>query len=504
MKKIICIVLTLFIATICTVQAQKLVYSEPDKDDVRSLNFEVVGKFDGNFLIYKNYRDNHYLSLYDNDMKMIKKDKLNFFPDKLINVDFITYPDFFYALYQYQKRNVVYVMAAKMDVAGKLIGEPQILDTTEINFFASNRIYSIINSENKQYIAAVKINARDEKQHIVGSVFFDKELKQLHKSHINIAMPDKNDFLTEFHIDNEGSLVFLKAAGTSQNDNINKLNLYTKNMTADTTTSYSIPTNNIYLDDVKIKVNNANQQYLITSFYSKQRRGNIEGLFSYLWDNKSKQQAAYSAIVFTDELRNDARGESNTKSAFNDYFLQNIIMRKDGGYLITAESYYTSTRGGGYNRWDYLNNSAFWTPSQYYYWRNYGYYYPWGRFNSLSITRYYADNIVVASFDASGKQEWSNVIRKSQYDDNTDNFIGYTTVNTGGELHFIYNQLEKRTLLLSDQSISPDGQLQRNPVFKNLDRGYEFMPRYGKQVSARQMIIPCQYRNYICFAKVEI
>ncbi|MGZ3849879.1 MAG: hypothetical protein ACXVKI_12115, partial [Flavisolibacter sp.] len=58
-------------------------------------------------------------------------------------------------------------------------------------------------------------------------------------------------------------------------------------------------------------------------------------------------------------------------------------------------------------------------------------------------------------------------------------------------------------LLLNDYTLSPGGELNHNPTLKNLDRGYEFLPRYGKQVSATQIIIPCYYRNYICFAKVE-
>jgi len=71
-------------------------------------------------------------------------------------------------------------------------------------------------------------------------------------------------------------------------------------------------------------------------------------------------------------------------------------------------------------------------------------------------------------------------------------------------LHFLFTDLEKRTKLLTDFSISPDGQLNHNPTLKNLDRGYEFMPKYARQVSAKQMIIPCLYRgNFICFAKID-
>ena len=76
-------------------------------------------------------------------------------------------------------------------------------------------------------------------------------------------------------------------------------------------------------------------------------------------------------------------------------------------------------------------------------------------------------------------------------------------MNTGGQLHFLFNEIERRANLLNDYTISPDGQLNHNPTLKNLDRGYEFMPKYGKQVSARQIIIPCIHRNLICFAKID-
>ena len=76
-------------------------------------------------------------------------------------------------------------------------------------------------------------------------------------------------------------------------------------------------------------------------------------------------------------------------------------------------------------------------------------------------------------------------------------------MNTGGELHFLYNQEERRAQLLTDITITPGGEVTRNPTLKNLDRGYEFLPKFAKQVSSRQMIIPCFRNNYICFAKLD-
>jgi len=57
--------------------------------------------------------------------------------------------------------------------------------------------------------------------------------------------------------------------------------------------------------------------------------------------------------------------------------------------------------------------------------------------------------------------------------------------------------------LLNDFSLEPEGKIRRNPTLKNLDKGYDFMPKFGKQVSSRQMIIPCLNRNYISFAKID-
>lgn len=110
---------------------------------------------------------------------------------------------------------------------------------------------------------------------------------------------------------------------------------------------------------------------------------------------------------------------------------------------------------------------------------------------------------MILSFDKDGSVEWSNIIPKTQYDDESDALISNQIMNTGGELHFLFNQYEKRTLLLNDQSISADGKVTRHPTLKNLERGVEFMVRYGRQVSARSMVVPCQYRNYLTFAKID-
>lgn len=489
--------------------AQRIVYSEPDRDDARTINFEVIGKMNGNFLIYKNYSSTHNISVLDADMKLVEKNKLDFISEKVQDVDIIQYPDFFYLFYQYQKRSVYYAMVAKLDAKGKLIDKPILLDTTtDVNFNNTTKIYTVLNSENKQRIMLFKISTKNDRSNTLTTLLFSKDLQLQQRTRIAVAMPDRNDFLTEFALDNDGDLVCIKGSGTAQNDNINKISMLSKSANADTILKRDISISGIYLDDIRLKVDNINKHYVICSFYSKQRRGNVDGLYYAVYDKVLNKPLNSLTTIFTDEFRSDAKNDGNLKMAFNDFFLKNIVLKKDGGFFVAAEAAYSTTKGNTISRWDYLYGSPYYsgmTMDYYSYYSPMGYY-PWGRYNSFNnntTTRYFADNVVLLSFNAAGKVEWSNVIRKEQYDDNTDNFIGYSVLNTGDKAHFLFNIQEKRSVILTDQSLSPDGQIDRNPTFKNLENGYEFMPRHAKQVGARQMIVPCQFRGATCFAKVE-
>ncbi|MEO7311886.1 MAG: hypothetical protein ABIX01_15890 [Chitinophagaceae bacterium] len=483
--------------------AQRIIYSEPNRDDVRQTNFEIIGKYNSNVLIYKNLRSHHNITAYDIDMKEAANQTLDYLPDRVTNVDFIAYPDYFWMIYQYQRRSIVYCMAAKMGPDGVKIGEPIQMDTTDISYNSSSKLYSLINSEDKQRLMILKVNSKNEKRYMFKTLLFDKDLNMLKISRIPLQMNDRNDILTDFSLDNEGNLVFGHGDRTSNEQNIIGFDLIQKTAQADTFAIRSIKLNDISLDEVKIKADNANRRYVLTSFYYKGKKSIIEGIFHSEWNKATDMETNNLAIPLGEEIRAEARGENNIKNAFNDYYLQNIVIRKDGGFLISAENLYTTSRGSmnPFNRWNYFSQ-PYLSTADYYYYGGTGWGYPYNRWGS-SATRYNADNIVVMSFEKNGKLQWSDIIHKSQFDDDGEATISYQTVNTGDALRFLYNDFEKRDPILTLQSIGPDGKIIRNPTLKNLDKGYAFLPRYAKQTGQKQLIVPCLYRNFLAFAKIE-
>lgn len=509
-------------------QAPKITYSEPERNDSRATEFEIIGKLKDNYLIYKRNQSDHTISVYGGDMKLKNLVKLDYISSRWINIDFINYPDFAYMIYQYQRRNIVYCMGVKLDAEGKQMGEPFEIDTTEIRSSANNKIYTTISSDNKQKIMVLKIDSKDKKNFIFTTLLYDNDLQLLHKDRLHLPMEERDEYLSDFMLSNEGELCFARfVRPNSNNEYITKVFLVAKPPTADFFDIYLADTGPRLLDDLKLKVDNTNKRLLINAFYYDERKGNINGLYMLFWDKAANTLISDTVVAFDDNLRNLAKSaDDSKKTAFDNYYIKSITIRKDGGYLLISESLSTSSRGNNFNRWDYWRWGNPWmSPMDYYYnpyyspwsmpwgWGGrylgygspfgfgspFGYGYPYG-FNSTS---YQANNIMILSLNKSGQLEWSNVIEKKQYNDQTDNVLSFQTLNAGSEIHFLFNQYERKTTLLADQSIDPDGRITRTPTLKNLDKGFGFMPRLGKQVSASEMIIPCTYRNSLCFAKVE-
>lgn len=486
------------------VNGQKVTYSEPDKNELKQIEFDIIGKYNGNFLIYKNYKNTGYISIYDNDMKLKENVTVLNSGDRLLKSDFISFPDFSYMFYQSQKKNLVSCRMIKIGPDGKSLSQPIDLDTTQVNSGNSDAIYSIIASEDKQKILVFKVNSRDEKRYIFKTLLFARDMTLLHSGYSDLRMNDRNDFLSDFNVDNDGNLVFGRGIRPGSNENIIRFFLLIKPAEADSFATKEIKLENISLDEVKLRMDNYNNRYLFTGFYYKgKRQGSIQGISNAIYDKATGEWVIKNIIPLGQELREDARGDNNAKNAFDDYYIKHITIRKDGGFVVIAESNYQTSRGntGGYNRWGNMYSPYFNTYDYY----RYGSYYPYGlnRWGSGSMVRYHADNIVIGAFDKEGKLTLSNTIRKSQFDDDNEAMVSYQMVNTGDALRFIYNDYEKRDVVLTYQSIDAQGNVTRPPTLKNLDKGYNFLPRFGKQVSSHTTIIPCVFRNYLCFAKLE-
>jgi hypothetical protein len=493
------------------VSAQKITYADPVREDSKDINFEVIGKIKGNILIFKNVRWKYAISVYDDNMQLKEKVPMDFMPDKTFNVNYVYSGDQIFMIYQYQKRGIVYCMSATLNQDAQLVGEPVQIDTTDIGTVGDNNIYSTISSEDRKRIMVFKIHKKNTKLHI-GTLLFNNQMKLDHRTRFTMDFNERKEIFSDFLIDNDGNLVFTRSSRINNRDNFSAIEMMVKSTFSDTLKISKFNTTDIYTDDVKLKIDNFNKKYIANSFFYSERRGNINGVYTVIWNALTNAADVQVLNPFTDSLRAVAKSTGSYKFAFNDFFIKNIIVKKDGGFLLAAEDFTSQVSGGNnWNRWDYLYNSPFVSPFNSFYYNPYyfgyndwgGFYRPFNSFNSVQNTRYYYDNVVIISISKTGETLWSTVIQKQQYYDNNDNYLSYCTMNMGGEIHFLFNMLDKRDKFLSDQAVDASGIVQRNPTIKSYLKGYEFMPRFAKQIGTRQIIVPCTYRSQISFAKID-
>ena len=480
--------------------AQSVAVSDFEREDTRDMNFEIIGKMHNNILVYKNIRSNHKISIFDEEMNTLETVKLNFVPERTFNIDFVAYPDYFLMIYQYQKGTILHCMAVKMDAKAKIMNEPVEIDTTRIPVMSDNKIYSTIYSEDRKKIVIFKIQTRYQKFNMQ-TLLFDNEMKLISKNRIVVDYNERKESYDNFLVGNDGNFVFTFANQSGNRDNSNVLSLVIKSPLQDTFSYRYIDLNEKYIDEVKLKIDNRNNRYLINTFYYKKNRGSIEGLFTYVWDKAADKPYASQFTEIYDSLRYEANSGGMLRFALDNFFIRQVVVKADGGFILAAEDYSSDTRGNNnFNRYDYLYNPYSLSPGNYYYNPYTGYYRPLNSLNSQS-TRYYYDNVLVLSISKTGQLQWSNVLHKSQFDDEEENFMSFSTITSGNEIHFLFNS-DRKYQIISDQGIAADGTVKRYPTLRSPQKGYEFMPSLSKQVGAGQIIIPCVYRNNICFAKV--
>ncbi|MEO6537650.1 MAG: hypothetical protein ABIT07_04105 [Ferruginibacter sp.] len=502
MKFTIFLLAAIFLITTGPAFSQQITFSEVQKEDSKKMNFEILGNFKGNNLVYKNINRKHYITVYDKDMHIAENVKLGFISDKTFNLDFVSYPDYFFIIYQYQKNNVIYCKAAKMSERGQIIGEVLNLDTTRVNLFNDNKIYYLTNSEDKQRILLYKMQHKDNEMSLATKLF-DASLQLLDSTRNVFAYNDRRETYDDLQVGNDGTFLFAKETGNGRNDYTRKLDIFYSKPNTASLTRHEILLDDKYIEDVKIKIDNLNNQYILNSFSYRKNFGNIDGLFTVIINKENFAVTKKAITVFDDSIRRRLSGKTEWRTAFNDFSFRNIILKKDGGFLLTTEEYYTQTRNTRWNSRDYYYN-PYSTPGYYNFQRDYYGYYNSGLYrNSNQDIIYNYNDVLIFSFNKDLKPEWNSIINKKQSDYESDNFLSFSTLNMGAEIHYLFLQKDNNKQVVSDFALQPGGQIKRYPTFKSGEVGYEFMPRLAKQVGAHQIIIPCLLRSSIAFARVD-
>jgi hypothetical protein len=169
-----------------------------------------------------------------------------------------------------------------------------------------------------------------------------------------------------------------------------------------------------------------------------------------------------------------------------------MILKKNGGFALLAEDIFSEVQ---YTNFNNSNNLS--TTNSYY---NGSYL---GNNQNNRVTKYNYNDILIMNLDSSLSMSSYNVINKTQYDFDDENHLSYFFMNTGKEIQFLFSDNYNKTNIVNNLSLYPNGEITRHATLKNVDKEFEYMPKFAKQIGTYKLVLPFLYQKKLGFAKVE-
>ncbi len=478
-------IVALLLLTICClsgkINAQQITYSPYEKFDFRTGDYSVVGKVGGNLFTYRGSSEGYFLDVYNDSMQELATIVLDFFPSKIYQTHFIAYPDHIVVLYQSLEGTKVTQYAALLDNSGRLKKGPIQLDNARTSIFGANRVYfSSVVSEDKKHILVYSEEDKGSTLNFTGK-WLDDQLNILNRSHATFSA-DNDISHGEAIVSNNGDIYLPVYTPVGTKNYADELLLLTMHPGETKFATNELPLDSKFAANSYMRIDNMNNRIYIGGFYSSKKNGNFEGVLYSYFDIKTDSFQNKKMIMFDPELLK-ATGERNKRRAVDNFEVRQLIVKNDGGFVLIAEEYFMSMRsnyapGFGYYSW---------------------YYGPM----STTIREYRYGDVMALSYNGDGTKQWDAFVYKDQYSQEDGGlFSSYVLLNTGGTLGFLFNDFNTNNSRIQLATIGVDGKVNMQSFNTEGNSYPDWIPRAGKQVSAREIVIPCLHRKEICFAKV--
>lgn len=462
--------------------AQDVVYSQYDKFDFRNGDYAVVGMTGDRLYTYSSSSAGSALDAYDDSMNKVATVLLDFFPDKIYQVRFIAYPDKIIALYQALESNKVVQYAALLDDKGRLKGKPVELNSVKTGIFGATRTYFLSAvSDNKKMILIYSANDKGKEVEFEGKLIDDnltivKRTKAVFKADNEVEHGEVN-------VSNTGTVYMAAYTTTGPQKYADQYWILKLEPGATKFEPKELELGDRFAASGYMKIDNVNNKVYFGGFYSDKKNGNFDGVIYAAYDIASGVYVNKRFIPFDADLINTV-GARRKNHVFDNYEAKQLIVKNDGGFVLISEVHFVTTRS---NYSPGIGYYSFYSPA-----------------TSSMVHEYHYNDIMALSYNKDGVRDWGSYIPKEQYSQEDGGvFSSYALLNTGGTLAFLYNDFNAQRSRIQLATVNgANGKTEVHSFTAEGNDNPDWLPRAGKQVAARTLIVPCFHKRQLCFARV--
>ena len=369
-----------------------------------------------------------------------------------------------------KSKKILQLHLQQLDGQGNNTGSPVLLIETGAEKVDDENQPDLIFSHDENLIAcAVRSVAKNDADQLYTIAIFDTALTVIARKEIHVPVKAKLFGPITSVLSDAGNFYLLgiefRTEKRIKNPGESFYKLISYNYKKDSVARNEIRLENKYLTDVAISADNLNRRIVVSGFYSPNTTYTTAGVFYYALSEDSLLQTPVVTSTFTSDFLRKLNTQGRTKNnELINYSIDRIVVRKDGGAAIVAESFNISSR----SYWDYY--LQMWV---------YHYYYHYG-------------NVIALSVNPDGSILWSNTIQKDQ--NSTDDggyYSSYFSAIIHGKIMNIYNKYitEQSSVLLT--SISGVGEQQTKTLFEESMHA-AVIPHSAKQVDEETVLMPVE------------
>jgi hypothetical protein len=332
---------------------------------------------------------------------------------------------------------------------------------------------------NKKKLLCYKNLDEGTKQETILYYLFDAKSQDMVTGKIQIPYPDDKFQVRKIMVSNAGKIYvlgkFFKVNKVKAPDDF-AFKIYQYEPGATEGRDVSIDLGDLYITDLTMKIDR-DENIFLAGFFSHQSTDEIIGT-CFFRINSELQEEVRSSQRFSDDFLNNFLRDKQIERGreLQNFYLDNIILRSDGGVLLIAEKFYTTFNS-------YIDIYGYWVDQKIYHY----------------------DEVIVNSVSGTGDLEWSAVVPKRQQSERRDH-LSYLDVVSGTNLYLVYGyqpRREPRTLYVN--SVDFDGKVdERSALLPHSGFDDSFFPRYSEQISNTEALIVYEQERDKIFSILKV
>jgi hypothetical protein len=227
-----------------------------------------------------------------------------------------------------------------------------------------------------------------------------------------------------------------------------------------------------------------NQMLCIAGILGKNGEDAAVGYFVYRFRGfGAGEKLVIEPQLFSLDFISEIYGKKFNKiKKISDLYLQDMVVRRDGGVLLVMEIKKEFLRRAGSS--------------------------PLSRFGDVYTGRgfmdYYNEDIILVSNNPDGNEHWKKILYKKQFSqDDMAIYSSYFMFVTPSRIKFIYNDEIKSNNTVSEYVIDPMGNFERKSVLSTQYQNLKLRFRDGIQISPNVLIVPSEQINKLNLVKID-